>query len=105
MPGVVKVGQTERHPALRAIELSNVSCIPTPFAVVFFVEVSDVNRAAYLVHSTLSSVRVSSDREFFRSSVDEVERVIYGVASAYIPHSAARRPFMMQGDTLSLPRK
>lgn len=67
MPGVVKVGQTERHPQIRATELSTSSGIPTPFIVEFFIEVTDAVKAEQLVHSELSKVRVSSDKEFVKA--------------------------------------
>jgi hypothetical protein len=92
MPGLVKVGQTERHPAARVLELSNHSGVPTPFTVSFYIEVSDRFRAEQIIHGALAACRVSADREFFRATPDEVERLLYEVATEFISPSAARMP-------------
>lgn len=39
IPTSIKVGQTERHPAVRVMELSSHTGVPAPFGVRFFIEV------------------------------------------------------------------
>jgi cold shock CspA family protein len=67
MPGVVKVGKTERDPESRAKELSGVTGVPSPFAVVYQEFFDDCSAAEEFVHALLeeSGYRVASNREFF----------------------------------------
>ena len=67
MPGIFKVGQSERHPGARAEELSEQSGVPAPFEVIYFREVNDRLKAEQCVHKELDRFRVSSNKEFFRS--------------------------------------
>lgn len=67
MPGVVKVGKTERDPESRAKELSGVTGVPTPFVVVYQEYFDDCSAAEEFVHALLEEdgYRVATNREFF----------------------------------------
>lgn len=67
MPGVVKVGKTERDPESRAKELSGVTGVPTPFVVVYQEFFDDCSAAEEFVHALLEEggYRVATNREFF----------------------------------------
>lgn len=65
MPGLIKVGKTSRQSELRADEL-NTTGVPTPFIVLYEVDVADCDEAERRVHSLLSPFRISEQREFFR---------------------------------------
>ena len=71
MPDLVKVGLTTRKPCDRAIELSGVTGVPTPFIVVYETQVNDCSAAEKFVHELLSTkgYRVSEAREFFKAAV------------------------------------
>lgn len=71
MPGLVKVGKTEREPGARAQELSSETGIPTPFAVAYDEWFEDCAAAERHVHALLESSgrRVADNREFFCVSV------------------------------------
>lgn len=72
MEGIVKIGYTTRSPRLRASELSSPTGVPTPFISVYTKEFKDVESAEDHVHSILEiqGLRVSNNREFFKTSVD-----------------------------------
>lgn len=81
MPGLVKVGKTTRLPSERANELSGVTGVPTPFIVAYEDFFEDCDSAESFVHTKLHQlgVRISDDREFFRTSVATVVKVIASV--------------------------
>lgn len=74
MPGLVKVGRTNRKPSERAQELSGSTGVPTPFLVVYEVLVSDCNEAEKYIHTVLSNrgYRLSENREFFKAPIPEI---------------------------------
>lgn len=78
MPGLVKVGKTNRTPSERAAELSSVTGLPSPFIVVYEQLFQDCSAAESFVHTHLAQkgFRVSDNREFFNAPVNEVVRAI-----------------------------
>ncbi len=74
MPGLVKVGKTQRSATERAQELSNETGIPTPFIVVYEQLFEDCDVAEKYIHTVLdrTGIRESSNREFFRATPKEV---------------------------------
>ena len=73
MPGILKVGMTERTPDVRAKELFTTG-VPTPFTIEFAKKVKDVKTKEKTLHELLEQYtdRVSPNREFFRVSLEEV---------------------------------
>ena len=71
MPGIVKIGRTDRRVSERADELSSHTGIPTEFAVVKEYPVADSIALEQKIHERLSACRVSENREFFKLSVDD----------------------------------
>lgn len=69
MPDVYKVGMTTRSPNARAVELSSVTGVPTPFDVVYYAEVADPTAQEKRVHAALSTYRVNNGREFFQADL------------------------------------
>jgi len=67
MPGLVKVGKTQRSPETRAQELSGGTGIPTPFVVVYNQWFKDCSAAEDFVHAYLEEMgyRLAENREFF----------------------------------------
>jgi hypothetical protein len=78
MPGLVKVGKTERDAEARAKELSAGSGIPTPFVVAYEEWFKDCSAAEEYVHAILKSngCREADNREFFRANVKVVIQAI-----------------------------
>jgi hypothetical protein len=76
MPGILKIGMTERTPESRLAE-ANVSDTwrpPTPYTIEFAKRVTDVCAKEKTLHSLLEKYthRIHSRREFFRVSTKEV---------------------------------
>lgn len=65
MPGLVKIGKTTRGSKSRANELHTTG-VPTPFIVLYEVDVADCDEAEHHMHEVLAGFRVSERREFFR---------------------------------------
>ena len=63
---MVKIGCTDRHPSIRATELSHHTGIPAPFVVEAFFDVTKRRAAEARVHQELAGFRVREGREFFR---------------------------------------
>jgi hypothetical protein len=80
MPRVVKVGQTERHPLVRAAELSAHSGVPTPFVVEYAWEVSDRFVAEAAVHAALEGHRTNPGREFYSLSAVQARDIVEAAA-------------------------
>ena len=78
MPGFSKVGKTTRNPTERAVELSGVTGLPTPFIVVYEQLFQDCGAAESFVHTFLAQngYRVSDNREFFNAPVNVIIRAI-----------------------------
>jgi DNA-directed RNA polymerase subunit RPC12/RpoP len=71
MPGLLKIGKTERDTESRAKELSGATGIPTPFVVAYEEWFKDCSAAENYVHAVLASsgCRVADNREFFSAPV------------------------------------
>ena len=66
MPGLYKIGQTERPPSYRCDELSRSTSSPTEFEILMYAEVDSPLQTERFVHEHLASYRVNDGREFFR---------------------------------------
>jgi hypothetical protein len=71
LPGIVKIGRTEREVAERVKELSSATGVPTEFTVFRKYVVEDSITAERKIHERLAEFRVSDNREFFKLSADE----------------------------------
>ena len=76
MPGLVKVGCTDRSPSERISELSSATGVPTPFTLEFSISVPDHIATEQELHSILGTERVSDSREFFRVSVEKAKALL-----------------------------
>lgn len=77
MPGLLKIGRTDRSPIDRAKELGTTG-VPTPFVLEYFVPVENAVQAEATIHRILEEkgFRTSKVREFFELSVAEAKAVI-----------------------------
>ena len=66
MPGLVKIGRTERSVSERVNELSSHTGVPTGFTVVNEYAVANSVEAERIIHERLSDYRVAENREFFK---------------------------------------
>ncbi|NDA71341.1 MAG: GIY-YIG nuclease family protein [Betaproteobacteria bacterium] len=72
MPGILKIGSTERTVKERVAELSATTGVPTPFRVEHYILTEDPKGLEQSLHEELSEFRVNGNREFFKVSVDEL---------------------------------
>jgi hypothetical protein len=75
MPGVYKIGMTDRAPSVRCAELSNATSAPVPFDLLCFGEVNNALSVEREIHDVLSSGRVSQSREFFQVDYREIKEL------------------------------
>jgi RNA polymerase subunit RPABC4/transcription elongation factor Spt4 len=76
MPGLVKIGKTQRHPDERLAELSQHTGVPGAFILAYHREVNDCDDVERVVHLRLSAHRVEG-KEFFRISPEAaIEAVV-----------------------------
>ena len=88
MPGLVKIGATDRDPADRLAE-ANASGTWGPPEPYFLASVLPVTGSTFAMeralHATLDARRVNARREFFRMTVEEVREYFAAVARAAVP--------------------
>jgi hypothetical protein len=66
MPGLLKIGYTDRSPKLRAAELFSTGHAHAFVIEAWWLIAGDARHAEAIVHKQLEGFRASSDREFFR---------------------------------------
>lgn len=81
MPGIYKVGMTERSVEERAKELSKMTASPTPFKIeACFYSQSPLSDERE-IHELLSRYRVSESREFFKCSLEKITLAVREILS------------------------
>ena len=78
LPGLVKIGYTDRRPDERATELHTTG-VPTPFEIAFCFQHSNARSAEKAIHAELGAHRVADGREFFRCEVAHAVDHIIGM--------------------------
>ena len=74
MPGLLKVGMTDRTPEIRALELFKTG-VPTPFKIEFAKKVLNPVQKETTLHNLLSKERINHRREFFSISLEKVKEL------------------------------
>lgn len=75
MPGLLKIGITNRDVKERVEELSAASGVPKPFDIEYYSLTGDMEEIEKQVHEHFCSVRMTG-KEFFSASVDKAIEVI-----------------------------
>jgi hypothetical protein len=94
MPGLLKIGCTNRSPNERARELSNPTGVPDDFRVLAYFELEDFQHWERKIHTDFDRLRFNPSREFFRVSVPDLKRImdsLMTVADSYYVCAAASR--------------
>ena len=76
MPGLFKVGYTDRDPFSRAKEISQATGVPFDFIVEYQIYVSHPYELEQKTHKLLHNHRVNNNREFFNCSYEDVVETI-----------------------------
>lgn len=77
MPGIAKIGMTNRKPDERARELSNHTGVPLPFVVEGYRLVRNAVETERVLHDWFGPKRVSGKREFFLVSPQSAVEMIH----------------------------
>jgi hypothetical protein len=74
MPGILKIGITERTPEERLVEAnaSDTWRPPTPYLLEFSKKVTNPRQRETTIHTFLNDQRIHPRREFFRTELDKV---------------------------------
>ncbi len=94
MPGLVKIGQTNKTVNQRIKALYSTG-VPTPFVCQYAVEVPSNNKENYekLMHDALDTLRYNPDREFFEIPVDDAISLMKMIPGTPLPFpSTETRP-------------
>lgn len=97
MPGLLKIGYTNKTPSERAKELKTTG-VPTPFDVLYSRVINgDAKLIEKAVHAQLSKYR-ESNTEFFKVSVDKAKTTIEEIYSKIYPLEAAADESVLSRD-------
>lgn len=72
MPGIYKIGMTNQTPLRRRDELSSGTAVPTPFNLLFYIEVDNAAQVERTIHECLQADRISEGREFFHCDIRKI---------------------------------
>ena len=89
MPGLIKIGRTERSVSERVGELSSHTGVPTSFTVVKEFAVENSVEAEKIIHERLSDFRVNDNREFFKMEAEDAIDII----ESLLPKTETRRDY------------
>lgn len=83
MPGIFKIGMTERAPSQRVMELSGSTSAAMPFELLCFGEVEDPRSTEASIHAHFASRRVNPGREFFTGCYSDFAEIIKEYVSTF----------------------
>jgi len=99
MPGLVKIGRTERSVSERVNELSSHTGVPTGFTVVNEYAVINSVEAERIIHDRLSDYRVANNREFFKMEAEDATDIIESMLETV--RSETRRDFEREDELVA----
>jgi S-DNA-T family DNA segregation ATPase FtsK/SpoIIIE len=97
MPGLVKIGRTERSVSERVGELSSHTGVPTSFTVVKEYAVENSVEAEKKIHERLSDFRVNDNREFFKMEAEDAMDII----ESMLPKPDTRRDYEREDEMVA----
>ena len=97
MPGLVKIGRTERSVSERVGELSSHTGVPISFTVVKEFTVENSVAAEKIIHERLSDFRVSNNREFFKMEADDAIDII----ESLLPKRVTQRDYEREDELVA----
>jgi hypothetical protein len=76
IPGLIKIGRTDRDLQSRVKELNSQTGVPLPFEVHYACEVEDGNKVEKALHDGFADERINPKREFFRKNPERVVAIL-----------------------------
>lgn len=89
MPGILKIGMTDRSPYQRADELSASTAAPLEFKVLAICPCVDAKHFEAAIHEWLAESRVNPSREFFRLSLSDAVLCVDGETPIHVTEAGA----------------
>ena len=83
MPGLIKIGFTDKTPQKRVEGLSRATGVPMLFDIEWAFPCFNAIRLEREVHNYFDGYRLRKDREFFRVSVDKAKEIIRELGEKY----------------------
>lgn len=83
MPGLLKIGYTDKDPSIRAENMSRATGVPIGFDMVYSFACFNGIRLEHEVHIELDKYRINTDREFFNISIEEAIETIERLGQKY----------------------
>ena len=85
MPGIYKIGMTERTPKERLSEANRSDTFkpPTPYTIEFAKCVLDPKNKEYTIHNILKNTRINFGREFFSESLEKIKLIFDSIDGEY----------------------
>lgn len=80
MPGLLKIGYTEKVPTARVNELFTTG-VPEPFEIAYYCLAENAKSLESTIHHRLESYRSRKNREFFRVELESVLHVVSSVCT------------------------
>lgn len=84
IPGLLKIGSTQKSPEERAKQISRGTGIPTEFNVEFAFKCFNAERLEREIHRYFKAMRISKDREFFQVPLSEAKKAIENIGKKYL---------------------
>lgn len=81
MPGIYKIGFTDRSPMNRIEELSKSTSVPISFDILASIEVENAEQVERQIHFMLDAYRINGSREFFKCDTDRIIEAFYSFSS------------------------
>lgn len=82
MPGIFKIGYTDRAPMQRCEELSGSTSIPCAFEMVCYGEIDGAQSLESALHVAWDANRLRRGREFFRLGLGDLHRLVTQITDA-----------------------
>ena len=76
MPGLIKIGITERKVEERMRDLYSSSAVPLPFECYFALKVKDAKLVEKKIHHGFDDYRINENREFFEIDPDKAKSIL-----------------------------
>ncbi|CAB3730111.1 hypothetical protein LMG22037_05505 [Paraburkholderia phenoliruptrix] len=84
MPGIYKIGMTEKAPQERLEQLSSATSVPEAFNMIFFAQVKNALKVEQEMHRYFEDYRVNDSREFFRAPIRELRDYIDRIVEPWL---------------------
>lgn len=97
MPGIYKIGYTDRPPMTRCDELSSSTSVPMAFEIVCYGEVEDARKFEFNLHEDYKRFRISTNREFFKIPIYGLRELMGDIRSCCSIFAYGDTSFVYEG--------